>query len=123
MKNNEFKEKFYKRCINLTVKVIVLINSMKLDYEFSGISRQLINSISSIGANFTEGNGAVSKGEFIKFMNHARNSGLESIYWFDVFIESGLMKKRENRESIKKLKEECKELTKILGSIILTSKK
>ncbi|MDD3647957.1 MAG: four helix bundle protein [Candidatus Dojkabacteria bacterium] len=121
MGNKEFKEQFYNRCVAFTVDVIKFTNSLDLCYDYSGILKQLVNCVSSIGANFTEGNGAVSKIEFIKFMNHSRKSGLEGIYWFDVLIGSSLINNNFIKKA-KELKKECDELVRILSKIILTSK-
>lgn len=118
---NRFRDELYNRCLNLTIQVIRFTSSIKLNYELNGIKKQLVNCTSSIGANFTEGNGAVSKIEFIKFMNHSRKSNLEALYWFDVIIKSELLSEEEISKA-KELKQECEELVKIFTKIILTSK-
>ena len=122
-RNKRFKDQLYQRCVRFTIDVIRLTSSLKLGYEYYGILKQLINSASSIGANFAEGNGAVSRLEFIKFMNHSRKSALETLYWFDVIIKSNILRKQSSVKKAKILKKECDELTRIFSSIILTSKK
>lgn len=97
--------------------------SRKLIKHVYKLTKQLINCVSSIGAKFAEGNGAVSKLEFVKFMNHSRKSGLEALYWFDVMIQSELLSKKESIRKAKNLKIECDELVRIFTKIILTSKK
>jgi four helix bundle protein len=119
--NNKFKQQLYNRCLDLTISVIKLTNEVKNDYQLTGIVRQLINCISSIGANLSEGNGSVSKLEFIKFMNISRKSGLEGLYWFDVFIKSKILS-NSGTEKASKLRKECDELVRIFTKIILTTK-
>ena len=50
------------------------------DIALGVILRQVIRSITSIGANLTEGSAAVSKREFLNYANIARKSSIETQY-------------------------------------------
>lgn len=78
------------------------------------ITRQLIRSGTSIGANIAEGRGGSSRKDFVNYLLIARKSAYETTYWLsllDEFVSA--------RDALEGLKSECMELTKIMSAIIL----
>jgi four helix bundle protein len=81
------------------------------------ISKQLIRSASSVGANYIEANEALSKKDFFYRVKLCRKEAKESTYWLRLLvIDNKLNQQRESlmRESI--------ELMNIFGAIIKKSK-
>ena len=78
------------------------------------VTRQLIRSGTSIGANIAEGRGGSSHKDFVHYLLITRKSAYETSYWLsllDEFASAG--------DALDKLKNECMELTKIMSAIIL----
>lgn len=80
---------------------------------------QVVRSASSVGANVVEAKASSSKRDYIKFFEIALKSANETIYWLMVIEETTDQKIKA--KSIK-LKQEVIEISKILGSSVLTLK-
>jgi four helix bundle protein len=81
------------------------------------IRPQLIKSGTSIGANLEEGDGAISKRDFLNKVVLARKEAKETRFWLK--LVSG---KYVKKESIEDDIEELLEIIKILSTIILKTK-
>ena len=78
------------------------------------VTRQLIRSGTSIGANIAESRGGSSRKDFVNYLLIARKSAYETSYWLsllDEFVTAS--------DTLEVLKNECIELTKIMSTIIL----
>lgn len=83
------------------------------------LSKQLLRSGTSIGANIREAYVSQSKKEFIAKMNIALKEAAESEYWLELLYETNYLSKTE----FDSIKENCSELNKLLISIIKTANK
>lgn len=83
------------------------------------IAGQIIDSVTSIGANFTEAQSARSKKEFVSIIGIVLKETKETIFWLEIIQELKLTP----REKIDKIYRECTELAKIFSSIVITSSK
>jgi four helix bundle protein len=83
------------------------------------LSKQLIRSGTSIGANIEEAIAAQSKKDFLSKMSIALKEARETHYWLRVIRESGLANGAEAEAHIP----ECQELVRLLSSITLTTRK
>ena len=81
------------------------------------ISRQLLKSGTSIGANSTEAQNAESKADFIHKIKIAAKEGEESQYWL-MLCEYPI-----SYPDCAALKSKLEEINKVLGKIVSTSKK
>ncbi len=82
------------------------------------MSKQILRSGTSIGANIHEANFAVSKADFIAKMQIALKETSETEYWLIIFEKTGYL----NAESLS-LKEKCNSLKRMLISTLNTAKK
>ena len=82
------------------------------------MSKQLLRSGTSIGANVREGQYAQSKKDFISKMNIALKEAGETDYWLDVLHSSSYL----SDEDYTSLDEYNKELVRLLAAIVKTSK-
>ena len=82
------------------------------------MSKQLLRSGTSIGANVREGQYAQSKKDFISKMNIALKEAGETDYWLDVIHAAEYF----SDEEYASLDADNKELLRILASIVKTSK-
>ena len=83
------------------------------------LSKQILRSGTSIGANIRESKNAQSKADFISKMNIALKEADETAYWLELLWESEIIEKSQ----VKDLYELNTELIKLLTAIIKSSKK
>src|SRR3990167_11453456 len=114
----EFKTAFKKRLYNWTLRLIRFIDSLPKDTSSLIISKQVLRSGTSIGANYIEAQAASSKRDFTNFLHHSLKSANESKFWLMVLIDTN----RGNSEEVKIILKELIEISNILGASILTLK-
>ena len=85
----------------------------------SVLSKQLLRSGTSIGANIAEGKYAQSKDDFINKNSVALKEASETLYWLDLMIEARLLDEMNAADS---LRADCEELIRILVASIKTAK-
>ena len=85
--------------------------------EFT-LSRQVLRSGTSIGANIEESIHAQSKADFIHKLSIAQKEACETNYWLRLLKESGIL----NPNLADSLLSDCEELQKMLAATIRTSK-
>ncbi len=93
------------------------------DYATQVITRQLIRSATSIGANVVEAQASPTRKDFSNFISHSLKSANETRYWLALLRDTS--SDLANIDKIKVLLEEAQEISKILGSTVksLRSKK
>ena len=99
------------RCIRLRTYLC----ENKCEYE---ISKQLLRSGTSIGANVKEAIRGQSKADFIAKMNISLKEASETEYWLELLHETEYL----TEEQFNSMYNDCKELLRILTSIVKTSK-
>ncbi len=82
------------------------------------ISRQLLKSSTSVGANIEEAQGAISKAEFIMKVQIAYKEAIETRYWLRL-IKDAEVYQDENSEQILK---DCNEIIFIITAILKSSR-
>lgn len=90
---------------------------MKKKKEFI-LSKQLLRSGTSIGANIAEANGAISKADFRHKMSIAYKESLETQYWLSLLKDSEVI----DVKSYQSIYQDVVEISKILCSIVKTQK-
>jgi len=114
-RQNVIKEKSYKFALRIVNLYKYLIDN-KNEYI---LSKQILRSGTSIGANIEEGLGTRTKRDFINKFSIAHKEAREVHYWIRLLRDSGYL---ENKLS-ESLLSDCNELLKISGKIISTSGK
>tara|TARA_Y100000310_G_C20602630_1_gene773856 strand:- start:443 stop:799 length:357 start_codon:yes stop_codon:yes gene_type:complete len=99
----------------LIVNFCEYLNKKKKAYV---ISKQLLRSGTSIGANISEAQYAESKKDFVHKMHIALKEARETRYWLLIINNSGCDKK----EKVQELLNNVNELIKLLTAIVKTSK-
>jgi four helix bundle protein len=89
------------------------LNSEKKEYV---LSKQVLKSGTSIGANVREAIRGQSKADFYAKMNIALKEASETEYWLEILNETGYI----DEISFKDIYSDCQELIKILISITKT---
>ena len=110
-KRNIIQEKSFA----FALKAIELYKQLISEKEYV-ISKQMLRSATSIGANIEEAGGGQSKKDFIHKMSIAAKEARETKYWLRLLNKSSL-----TTAQVKPLLNEIDEIIKILTSIIKTS--
>mgnify|MGYP000297356444 CR=1 FL=1 len=113
MKENVIVSKSFQFALN----IISVYKKLKSEKEFE-ISKQLLRSGTSVGANIEEAQGAQSRKDFIHKLSISYKEIRESIYWIRLLTESQILNKQEHQE----LLNEAIEIEKILSAILISSK-
>lgn len=114
------KENVRDKSKQFALRIIKLRRYLCNDAPFKefDISKQLIRSGTSIGANVKEAKNAQSTADFISKLNIALKEADETEYWIELLQESDYLTKEQSES----LLEDCRELIKMLTSIIKTTK-
>ncbi len=110
--NNVIQEKSLAFAV-LVVNLCKYLREKQKDYI---ISKQLLRSGTSIGANVEEGLGCQSKKDFYFRLTIAYKEARESIYWLKVLKESKMIEQSMVDQPISN----CDEILRIIGSILKT---
>jgi len=98
--------------------IIKLYKNLSTEKREFILSKQVLRSGTSIGANINEALAGESKRDFIHKMSISLKEARETAYWLNLLSDSGYIEKGEYTILINN----CNELMKILSSIILTTK-
>jgi len=107
------------RTKDFSIKTISLIRDIGTNFLNQNIISQLLKSSTSVGANYREALGAVSKNDFRNKIHICRKEIQETKYWIELLSETNPNKKDE----LRKLWKESHELTLIFSKISGTLKK
>lgn len=114
MENNIIVDRSYK----FALRIIKLVNSLPKNRTCNVIGRQLLKSGTSIGANVEEAQSGYSKSDFANKMSIAQKEARETNYWLRLLRDSKQIKENLINDVLK----ESEELSKILYSIVKSSK-
>lgn len=106
------------KSFRFAVRVIRLYQHLKDTKKEFILSKQMLRSGTSIGANVREGNNAESKADFIHKMGIAQKEADETMYWLELLKETDYLTTNE----FDSIHQDANELLKLIRSIIITSK-
>jgi len=108
-----------KKSYNFALMIIELYKYLSIKKREYVLSKQLLRSGTSIGANVQESQAAISKKDFIAKISISSEEALETRYWLNLLIDSGYISR--DKEKTKQLLEEIESLIKILTKIVKSS--
>jgi four helix bundle protein len=114
VKKNIIQEKSF--CFAL--RIVKLYKYLKENKKEYILSKQLLRSETSIGANVEEAIGGQSKNDFVSKISIAYKESRETLYWIKLLKESGYLSLKQ-AESIAS---DCEEIIKIITKIQKTMK-
>lgn len=112
------KRKIKERAYDFVVRIVKFVRSLPRNMACQELSRELLKSGTSVGANVEEAEGGFSNKDFTFEMSIAFREAKETNYWLRVVKDSGFVRSQELDYLIK----ESGEIKRILGSIVKTSK-
>lgn len=111
---NQLLEKSF----DFAVRIVNVCKYLREQKKEHTLSKQILRSGTSIGANINEAQAAQSKKEFIAKLSIASKEARETKYWIDLMIEIDYLP--INSSKVMSLNQEILELIKLLTSIIKT---
>ena len=114
MKNNII----YDKSFAFSIRVVRLVQFLQGEKKEFTMSKQVLKSGTSIGANLAEAKNAQSKADFASKINIALKETSETIYWLRLLEATDYL----NQKEALSLLNDCIELEKILVSILKTLK-
>ena len=114
MKKNPLKEKSFL----FALSIVGLYKTLTQEQKEYVMSKQLLRSATSVGANIREALNAQSKKDFIHKLSISQKEADESLYWLELLVASGYL----THDIYSKYVKDGTEVLKLLKSIILSSK-
>jgi four helix bundle protein len=115
MKENLIKEKSFSFALRI-VKLYQFLTSEKKEYV---LSKQVLRSGTSIGANIREAEHGESKSDFTHKMSISLKEANETVYWLDLLVHGEYL----SQEEYNSINEDAIEILKMLIAIVKSSKK
>lgn len=115
MKESILREK----CKVFAIRIIKLYKFLSNDQKEFVISKQILRSGTSIGANFAEAIYGVSEADFLNKLSIAQKEASETIYWLELLFETDYITKKQ----FESLYTDADELVRLLAASIITIKK
>lgn len=106
------------RTFQFSYTVIKWLRELPHNIEAAIIRRQLLRSATSIGANITEARHALTRREYIQYLQIVLRSSRESEYWLRLCRSVGNFPKMGDND----IYSECCEISKILATMLVCSK-
>ena len=114
MKENVIKDKSFAFALRI-VKLYQYLCDTKKEFV---LSKQVLRSGTSIGANVRESEHGQSKADFIHKISISLKEANETDYWLELLFQAGYL----DEKMYQSLKQDCEEILKILTAIVKTSK-
>lgn len=106
------------KSLNFAVRIVDLYKYITSTHNEYILSKQLLKSGTSIGANIREAIGGQSANDFTAKMHIALKEAYETEYWLELLFRTDYLKDTEFDDIFR----DCRELTNLLASIVKTMK-
>ena len=106
------------RTRSFALRIVRLYTSLPKTAEAQVLGKQLLRSGTSVGAHYHEATRARSNAEFISKIEAGLQELEETVYWLNLLIDSGIIK----RAQVSELCDEAEELFAILVASVKTVK-
>ncbi len=113
-KNNVVQEKSYA----FALRIINLYKHLTDKKKEFVLSKQVLRSGTSVGANVEEAIGAHTKKDFLAKLSVANKEARETRYWLRLLKDSGYIEK----SAFESILNDCEEILKIIGAISKSTK-
>jgi four helix bundle protein len=104
----------YKKAYEFAIRIVKAYQYLREEKKEYVLSKQMLRSGTSIGANIAEANGAISTADFSNKMSIAYKECLETKYWLSLLKDTGYISKG----SFESMYSDADELGRILFAIL-----
>ncbi|WP_027624871.1 four helix bundle protein [Clostridium lundense] len=112
------KSLVYNKAFKFAIRIVNLYKNLCKEKNEYTISKQVLRSGTSIGANIKEAVQASSKRDFLMKMNIALKEASETDYWLELLKATDYLDAKVSESMIS----DCTELNNMLASIVKTTK-
>lgn len=117
--NNKIKNiDIHDRIYGFVIRVINMTKVLPKTEPNKVLINQVLRSATSMGANDQEADGSLTKKDFIHNYVIVRKEGKETCYWLSLIADTNV----DIAEKLQDLKQEGKEIVKIVSAIIIKTK-
>ena len=103
---------------NFAIRIVNLYKHLKSNHNEIILSKQILRSGTSIGANVCEATRAQSKNDFIAKISIALKEAYETDYWLRLLNDTNFISENE----FKSIYLDCQDISNILARILITSR-
>ena len=114
-----FRSFIYNKCLDFTVRISRLYTYLCNDKKEYVLSKQLLRSGTSIGANLAEAQYGISKKDFYSKVYISLKETAESMYWIEALYRAEVL----SEEEYVSIYSDCEELKRLFMSITKTTKR
>jgi four helix bundle protein len=107
------------RLLDFAVRVIHLSQYLRSKHKEYCLSNQVLRSGTSIGANFEEACGSITKADYIAKLSISLKEARETLYWIKLFHKAELL----DEKLYQSLYNDCNMIIHILGKTIRTTQR
>jgi four helix bundle protein len=118
-RSNVNPEQMRSRTKKFTLRVLKMFQALPKIEEARIIGRQVLRSGMSVGANYRAVCRARSIKEFISKLNIVTEEADETVFWFDILLDGGIVRARK----LAALNQEAEELLAIFGASLRTARR
>ena len=108
----------YNKCYSFAIRIVKAYQHLSSEKKEFILSKQLLKSGTSIGANVAEANGGISTADFSSKVSIAYKESLETKYWLSLLKDTGYLDVAVAESMIK----DADELSRILFSILKSTR-
>lgn len=118
-KSSSYGNVVLEKSFHFSIRIIKLYKHIKQkDRDIEPLLKQVLRSGTSIGANITEAQGAITKKDFINKLHIALKEARETEYWLELLKAADYI----STEEFDSLNSDSKEIIKLLTSILKSLK-
>lgn len=114
------KAEFSESLLNFAANVIKLTNRLDESFTSHHLTRQVIRSATSIGANYEEACNAESRNDFLHKLQIVLKESHETLYWLKLIVKAELLK--NSIEDDFRILSEAVEINKMIAKSVITAK-
>jgi four helix bundle protein len=119
MKTLDQAKKLQERTKQLAIRIVKAFARLPKDEAARIIGKQFLRSGTSLAANYRAACRARSAADFISKISVVTEEADETLFWFELLVEAGLIRKN----LAEPLMTECSELLKIFSASLATAKR
>lgn len=108
----------YEKAYRFALRIVKAYRYLSIDPKEFVLSKQLLRSGTSIGANIAEANGSISKADFSAKISIAYKECLETKYWLSLRKDTDYI----SQKALEDIYQDGEEISKILFSILKTTR-
>jgi four helix bundle protein len=115
---NEFKEKTKARTVEVAIQTLIICNDLPKTLVNVAIAKQLVRSVTSVGANYRAACRAKSRADFVNKLHIVEEECDESIFWVELLERI----QPERRTEVCNVRNELNEILAIVVTALKTTK-